>query len=127
MHDSRGRLEPVLADQLKGYSLEDPATRRACALPSAVVELVARAQATELHRAVGQLVVCAFFFAMRSCEYCDTKAPCRTKAVIVGDVVFRSGGKIIDSYDERELAHEETVSVTYRTQKNRRTGTVASR
>ena len=64
---------------------------------------------------------------MRSCEYCDTKAPCRTKAVIVGDVVFRSGGKIIDSYDERELAHEETVSVTYRTQKNRRTGTVASR
>jgi hypothetical protein len=107
-----------LAAQLRGYSLADPEPSQRQALPAAVVEVVAKAKATEIHRAIGQLVVGAFFFAMRSCEYSEASGSRRTKTVRVGDIVFRLGGEPIRSVDVAVLASADTVSVTYRTQKN---------
>jgi hypothetical protein len=83
-----------------------------------VVDVVAKARATEMHRAIGQLVVGAFFFAMRSCEYSEASGSRRTKTVRIGDIVFRLGGEPICSAREEVLASADTVSVTYRTQKN---------
>ena len=79
---------------------------------------MAKARATETHRAIGQLVVGAFFFAMRSCEYSEASGSRRTKTVRIGDIVFRHGGEPIQSVEEGILAQADTVSVTYRTQKN---------
>lgn len=118
MHDARGRLDTVLAAQLRGYALEDPEPRRPQAIPAAVVSMVAASVATESHRAIGQLVTGAFFFAMRSCEYSDVNGKRRTRVVRVGDVEFRKQGRIVDPADERQTADADTVSVTYRTQKN---------
>lgn len=117
-HDSRGRLDPLLAAQLRGYALDDPEPSQRQALPAAVVEMVAKVKATEMHRAIGQLVTGAFFFAMRSCEYSEAIGSRRTKTVQIGDIIFRRKGKTIDSAHESDLAKADTVSVTYRTQKN---------
>jgi hypothetical protein len=108
-----------LALQLRGYSLADPEPSQQQALPAAVVEVVARTRANETQRAIGQLVVGAFFFAMRSCEYSEASGSRRTKTVRIGDIVFRLGGEPIRSVEEGVLlASADTVSVTYRTQKN---------
>jgi Phage integrase family len=107
-----------LAAQLRGYALDDPEPSQRQALPAAVIEIVAKARATETHRAIGQLVTGAFFFAMRSCEYSEAGGSRRTKTVQIGDIVFRREGKTIDSAHGSALAKADTVSVTYRTQKN---------
>ncbi|KAI2510458.1 hypothetical protein MHU86_3878 [Fragilaria crotonensis] len=117
-HDSRGRLEPLLAAQLRGYALDDPEPCQRQALPAAVVEVVAQVKTTETHRAIGQLVTGAFFFAMRSCEYSEASGSRRTKTVQIGDIIFRRGGDTIESSIESVLATADTVSITYRTQKN---------
>ena len=72
---------------------------------------------------MGQLVVGAFFFAMRSCEYSETNGSTRTKTVTIGDIEFRKGNETLVGSDERCLADADTVSVTYRTQKNGDRGT----
>ena len=71
IHDVRGRFDAVLATQLRGYSIADPGTKQSQAIPAAVVALMEAVSTTELHRAVGQLSVGAFFFAMRAYEFCD--------------------------------------------------------
>ncbi|KAI2509947.1 hypothetical protein MHU86_4512 [Fragilaria crotonensis] len=118
-HDSRGRLDPLLAAQLRGYALDNPEPSQRQALPAAVVEMVAKVKTTETHRAIGQLVTGAFFFAMRSCEYSEASGSRRTKTVQIGDIVFRRNGKTIDGAPhESALVNADTVSVTNRTQKN---------
>ena len=74
---------------------------------------------TEMHQAIGQLVVGAFFFAMRSCEYSEASGGSqRTKTVRIGNIVFRLGGDSIRSVDEEVLASADAVLVKYRTPKN---------
>ncbi len=75
---------------------------------------------TARDEAIGQLVVTAFFFAMRSCEYSDAGRGRITTVVTIDDVRFRKDGETIPT-DDRELA--DTVSITFRKQKNRDNGT----
>jgi hypothetical protein len=117
-HDSRGRLDPLLVAQLRGYALDNPEPSQRQALPAAVVEVVANVKTTETHRAIGQLVTGAFFIAMRSCEYAEASGSRRTKPVQKGNIIFRRGGDTIESFHESVLATADTVSVTYWTQKN---------
>ena len=120
IHDSAGRLEPVLALQLKGYADEDPNPRSQQALPLEVVKRVRAMRTTARDEAIGQLVVTAFFFAMRSCEYSDTGRGRITTVVTIDDVLFRKDGEMIPTDDQR-LA--DTVSITFQKQKNRDNGT----
>ena len=75
---------------------------------------------------MGQLGSMAFFFAMRACEYVETSGSTRTKVIVLGDIAFRRGGKLIDSHKSSELVNAETVSNTYRTQKNGERGTTVT-
>ena len=109
MHDSRGRIDAVLAAQLRGYALKDPEPRRPHAIPAAVVSVVAKAVATEVRRAVRQLVV--------SCEYSEVNGDRRTKILRVGHLDLKDG-RNVDLTDALELRNADTVSVTYRNQKN---------
>ncbi|KAI2493659.1 hypothetical protein MHU86_20874 [Fragilaria crotonensis] len=118
VHDPRGRLDAVLAAQLKSYALEDPEPKRPQAIPAAVVAVVAKAGATEIQQAVGQLVVGAFFFAMRSCEYSEVNGNRRTRILRVADLDFRKDGRSVDLAEAQRLREADTVSVTYRNQKN---------
>ncbi len=123
IHDAAGRLEPVLALQLKGYADEDLDPRPQQALPLEVVRRVLAMRTTARDEAIGQLVVTAFFFAMRSCEYSDAGRGRITTVVTIDDVRFRKDGDTIPA-DDQELARlADTVSITFRRQKNRDNGT----
>ena len=126
IHDNRGRFDAVLAAQLRGYSLDDPGTKQSQAIPAAVIEIVEAANATELHEAIGQLTVGAFFFAMRACEFSDVGGPRRTRILTIGDVEFRRDGSRVTNDDEASMAAADTVSLTFRTQKNGEKGTTVT-
>ena len=104
----------------------NPGTKQSQAVLTAVVELVGAVNATELRRSVGQLVVGAFFFVMRACKFSDVGAPRRTRILTLGDIEFRREGRRIESDDEDEMAAADTVSLTFRTQKNGEKGTTVT-
>ena len=106
--------------------MSDPETRQSQALPAAVVSIVEAARATETHRAIGQLIVGAFFFAMRACEFSDVGSPRRTRIITVGDVEFRRDGRKVDHVDTEGMEFADTVSITFRTQKNGEKGTTVT-
>lgn len=78
---------------------------------------------TARDEAIGQLVVTAFFFAMRSCEYSDAGRGRITTVVTIDDVLFRKDGETIPTDDRELMALADTVSITFRKQKNRDNGT----
>ena len=72
---------------------------------------------TELHEAIGQLIVTAFFFAMQLCEYSTVEGDQRRTVpihVVLGDMEFRwAGHKLSDSDAASELSKADTaVSVS---------------
>jgi hypothetical protein len=123
IHDAAGRLEPILALQLKGYADEDLDPRLQQALPLEVVRRVRAMRTTARDEAIGQLVVTAFFFAMRSCEYSDAGRGRITTVVTIDDVRFRKDGDTIPTDDRELMRLADTVSITFRKQKNRDNGT----
>ena len=106
--------------------MDDPETKQSQAIPAAVVSIVEAAKATEAHRSIGQLVTGAFFFAMRACEFSDVGGPRRTRTITVGDVEFRRDGRKVSHDQPEEMEDADTVSVTFRTQKNGEKGTTVT-
>ena len=106
--------------------MADPETRQSQAIPAAVVPIVDAARGSETNRAVGQLVVGAFFFAMRACEFADVGGPRRTRVITIGDVEFRKDGQRVDHDHVDEMEAADTVSLTFRTQKNGEKGTTVT-
>ncbi|KAI2512435.1 hypothetical protein MHU86_1888 [Fragilaria crotonensis] len=122
IHDAAGRLDPLLALQLKRYADEDPGPTPQQALPLEVIRKVRSWARNETDIAIGQLVVVAFFFAMRSCEYSDVGSRRTTSVIRVDDVRFRQKGQDLQTTDRGQLENADTVSITFRRQ---RTGTKA--
>jgi hypothetical protein len=65
------------------------------------------------------LIIMAFFFAMRACEYTLTSAPGKTRRVTLGSVVFRDKHyKTIPHNDPNLLSKAFYVTITFQDQKN---------
>jgi len=60
----------------------------------------------------------AFFFACRSCEYLKVKGKRRTKTIRQDDIEFRLDRSILP-HDSPHLHRANTVTITFRDQKNR--------
>ena len=125
IHDPAGQLGPVLAlQQLKSYADADIAPRPQQAITVEVVRHLQRSLDTARDRAVGQLVVVAFFFAMRSCNYSDVEFPRRTTVVQqVRDVTFWKGSKRVPLDHRDDIRNADAMSITFWKQKNRDDGT----
>ncbi len=76
--------------------------------------------------AIGQLIVVAFFFAMRSCEYACVQGRRMTTIVGVDDIRFWEDDEIVDAADSERMRRADAVSVTFRRQKNRDNGVVVT-
>jgi hypothetical protein len=75
-------------------------------------------QLTELQRAVAQLVIAAYYFACRSCEYLlVTQAELRRTDILrLRNLLFRRHGTIMH-HDNPELEFADSISNTFETQK----------
>ena len=69
--DEDGELGRLLSRLFRSFKKGDPNPVQQKALPIAVLREIAKLQTTETQRAISQLLIVAFFFAMRSCEYLD--------------------------------------------------------
>ena len=68
---------------------------------------------------MADIVLGAFFFAMRACEYCLTRTPGKTKRVALGDLKFRDRFKqMLSLSDPLLMSKAQFVTVTFRDQKN---------
>jgi hypothetical protein len=66
------------------------------------------------------LIIAAFFFAMRSCEYTKTPKEGLTKRITLGNVTFRDDRKNIIKHSDLDLENKERyVTVRFEAQKNR--------
>ena len=67
--DDDGDLGRVLSRLFRAFRNKDPNPKQQKALPAQVLIMMYKRKETETERAVGQLGIGAFFWAMRSCEY----------------------------------------------------------
>ena len=71
---------------------------------------------TDVDKAISELTIGGFFYAMRSCEYSSTSGERRTKILRIRNIEFRYRNRVIDHSDPN-LARAETVSITFEYQK----------
>ena len=67
--DTGGKTARLLQLQYSGYRILDPPEKHQKAAPTILIQEVTKNSSTHRAIAIGELVVMAFFFAMRSCEY----------------------------------------------------------
>ena len=67
---------------------------------------------------ITELAIVAYFFAMRSCEFTNTRTPGRTKIINLKGVLFRDQGNNILDHRSALLHTAERVTLTFENQKN---------
>jgi hypothetical protein len=121
--DEDGQLAWTLARQLRAYKNIDPKEENEKALPSCILSRIALNQTTDFSRALSQLIIGAFFFACRSCEYLKVSKPHdkRTKLLTLQNIAFfKNGHRLHHRLHSSVLHTAESVSITFESQKNER-------
>ena len=117
IHDTAGRLNYLLGRQLKGFKNSEPSPTPQKAVFPSVIRAIASATDTPLDRVIGQLVVGAFFFAMRSCEYSAVPGERRTKLLELRNIRFYTNNREL-SASSNFLHLADCASITFFFQKN---------
>lgn len=116
-HNSTGKLSRILQRQYKGYKNQDPPEKREKAAPVSLIKKVTQDRSTARAAAIGLLVVGAFFFAMRSCEYLKYYGERKTKRLRLRNLRFFRNNCIIPHTDPTLYA-SDFVTITFEDQKN---------
>jgi hypothetical protein len=118
------KLWPTLRALLKAFDNVDPPPLRQKAITPRLLRRLfqlshkRRLRANEYDHAA-DLIIGAFFFAMRSCEYTLTAIPGRTKRVTLGNLIFRDAQKhVITHSDPSLLSKAEFITIVFADQKN---------
>ncbi|MGH7974184.1 MAG: hypothetical protein ACREBR_01565 [bacterium] len=115
-HDDEGHLAHVLQRQFRGYKNQDSAERPQHAISATVLRTIFSLRQSPIDEAIAQLLIGAFFFAMRSCEYCNVTGSRRTKLLTLGNLRFLTGKKELHHKDDN-LSQADTISITFEFQK----------
>jgi hypothetical protein len=73
---------------LKGYSNLDPSKTPQQALPICILQYIYSTVITNIEKTSAELLIGAFFFAMRSCEYWEVQGEWKTKLLTVKNFLF---------------------------------------
>lgn len=93
--DNSGQISVFIERQLWGYKDVDPPPDCAAALPLIVFKLIASCPSNPKLLALSQIVLGAFFFAMRSCEYVKKRKVGKTKKLLVNNVKFYNSPRLM--------------------------------
>ena len=116
-HDVTGQSSIILKRQLQGCKDEDPNEDHHTALPLIVFKEISKDRSSHKQVVIGQLIVGAFFFTMRSCEYIKTRKSGKNRKRIVENVQFYKGRiKLNRSANIHSASH---VSIIFIFQKNK--------
>jgi hypothetical protein len=120
------KLLPTITALLKAFDNADPPPQRQKAVTPKLLRKFFKMLAsntkntgTSAQAHTADLVLGAFFFAMRSCEYTKTARPGRTKRVSMGCIVFRTRSRrVLQLSDPDLLSLADYVTVVFEDQKN---------
>jgi hypothetical protein len=119
--DDEGNLAWILARQYRAYKNSDPREIPEKAIPACILSIIALRTTTDTHKAITQLSIGVFFFAMRSCEY--LKVPKqnkkKTKQLTLKNIAFYRDRQLI-AHNSPTLSTSTSVSMTFESQKNDR-------
>ena len=107
----------LLQRQYRALAKGDAKEKQQKALPVDVIRTVAHNQTTETTQATAQLIIGAFFFACRSCEYLKVSRPGQTKQLRIRNLQFARNGTVIPNTSPN-LNEADCVSITFEMQKN---------
>jgi hypothetical protein len=116
--DNDLQLSFLLHRQFRAYKNADPKEKQQKAIPACVIAEIAKLKLTELQRAISQLTILAFFFAMRSCEYFKVpqqKKRC-TDILRLRNLCFFKDGRLI-GHNDPSLEQANCLNVTFEMQK----------
>ena len=116
--ESSGERSIAISRQLTGYTNDDPAPKHQKCLPKSVFEAILNDESSHLTIAIGQLIVGALFFGMRSCEYTTVTGERKTKLLCVNNFRFFLGNKELHTKRELHLHQPTSVTITFIRQKN---------
>jgi hypothetical protein len=115
--NTQGKTHRILHLQFAAYKQDDPPQKIQRALTLDFITQVFAEQHTPADRCFGPLLILAFFFAMRSCEYLTVSGPRKTKLLRVRDLQFFRN-RIDISSDTNQLHTADVVCITFQDQKN---------
>jgi hypothetical protein len=73
----------------------------------------------QIHNHLSDLIIGAYFFAMRGCEFCHTEKRGRTKLLTIGNITFRGKSKTVIPQTDRDLLDKaDYVTICFVDQKN---------
>lgn len=116
--NTQGKTHRILQLQFAAYRNNDPATKHQRALTLDFILQVYQEQSTPVDCCFGPLLLLAFFFAFRSCEYLTVTGTRRTKLLCVQDFRFFLNKTEIPSQDHDQLHLADIISITFQDQKN---------
>jgi hypothetical protein len=114
--DADGKLAFILQRQLRGYKSTDPGEKPQVALTGSILRKFYQLALSPFDKAMCQLFIGAFFFAMRSCEYVKVQGPRKTKLLTLQNIRFFIGNRQI-KHSDPVLLSAECVSITFEHQK----------
>ena len=115
--DADGKQSVLLYRQYRAYAKVDKPTKKQKAITTPVLLKMKELASTPLDHAIADLVIGAFFFAMRSCEYSTvSNKDTKTKRLCLRCIrFFRQRTELHLSAD---LSSADSVSITFENQKN---------
>jgi hypothetical protein len=119
-------LHPSIKALFKAFAnIDPPASRQKAITPRLLRKLLVASHHPALSDTapaiVADIVIGAFFFAMRSCEYSKPQVPGQTQCIDLDGLIFRTtSNTIVPHSDPGLLTISEYVTVTFVNQKNGR-------
>jgi hypothetical protein len=114
--DVDGKFAFLLQRQLRGYSSTDKPESPQVAMTASILREFYKLSISSTDKALCELFIGAFFFAMRSCEYLKVSGPRKTKILSVKNIRFYQGRQLL-SHNDPLLHLAECVSITFELQK----------
>ena len=119
---SQQNLDLRFSQQLKQWKNQDPAPKPEQALPNSTVQLLARIYRSSTcikFNIIADLVVVAYFFLLRLCEYTSSHRTTRTVPLRRRDIqLWRNKRLLHHSLPSDELMQADAVTINLENQKN---------
>jgi len=114
--DADGKFAFVLQRQLRGYSVNDTPDSPQVAITASVLRKFYDLSISLADKALCELFIGAFFFAVRSCKYVKVSGQRKTKILMVKNISFLKGRRTVPHSDPF-LHLADCISITFENQK----------
>ena len=85
--DNKGKLRHIIKKMLQSYKLDDPPTRREQLITPSILKIIMKRAKADRDIFITYLLIRAYFFTMRSCEYVATPGKPRT-CIMTSDCIL---------------------------------------